>query len=44
MSEIACSITTETEGVGYGTHVSGHPKCHKGSIGASDFMSTVFNE
>lgn len=44
MPEIICIITTETGGVGYGTQVSTHPKCHKGSIGASDFMSSVFNE
>lgn len=38
------SMTTESTGVGYGSRDAGHPKCHRSSIGADTFMSTVFNE
>lgn len=44
MADLITSISTEGEGVGYGTHSMGHPKCHKSSIGCDPFMSKVFNE
>lgn len=41
---LTASISTIGEGVGYGTRFTGHPKCHKTSIGTDVFMSSVFNE
>ncbi len=44
MIETAGICSYETEGVGYGTRRGHVPRCHKGSIGCSAFMSTIFNE
>ncbi|RIK67698.1 MAG: hypothetical protein DCC65_06105 [Planctomycetota bacterium] len=38
------SISTDGQGVGYGTRSMGHPKCRKTSIGCGSFMSKIFNE
>lgn len=38
------TISTDGQGVGYGTRSTGHPKSRKTSIGCGSFMSKIFNE
>ena len=44
MAEMPHILITLLESAGFRREWSHGPVCHKGSIGASDFMSTVFNE